>query len=149
MRRKCGVGWCMRPIRSRGLCSTHYAQAVSGRAEFSTKRGRGGSVLLVAPCPAPCGLQTYARSNARSGERARDCAAGHSTIWSTDDLLQFIRRALTIDEVTKWKSPICYFPECDRPRKKHGTRWCEGHEKQKLRHGESAMKPLAFRCTWR
>src|SRR6185503_13776354 len=60
-----------------------------------------------------------------------------------------------IDAARKGRQPpalvggACYFPACGRCRRTN-SRWCEGHARQRSRHGMSGMRPLLRPLTeWR
>ena len=93
------------------------------------------------PEDAPCGVcraRTYA-AHASEGRIYRECRNGHRCVFIRDKKLGLIfqRLALTADDQRDDRP--CDFPGCGRPRK---ARFCQGHAKQRQRHGEDGMRPL-------
>ena len=144
----CAVPDCGRAVSALGLCSSHYKQAAHGWPEFRPIRAtyRGGATpyrTQCAPCGA-CGAPTRARGSYRGddGLRLRICACGRTSEFRRTDGggLAFVRTLPHREEMRKYP-PECGFPECGRPRVR-GVKWCQGHDKQKDRHGVAAMRPL-------
>lgn len=92
-------------------------------------------------CP-ECGAATRAiSSDPKRGIVTRVCFVGHRWHFRKDSLEPVARSFVRIVD------PICAFDGCTRTKRGWGTnigtkRWCEGHEKQRYRHGEEGMRPL-------
>ena len=110
--------------------------------------GPTGPAPLDRPCP-DCRAETRAYvSQKKSREFCRVCKNGHRWAWTKRGIA--IRRI----ELQKPNEPECIFPGCGRlsvyevwkrqgrGKRKSGSRLCQGHEKQKERHGWDALRPL-------
>jgi len=139
--RICHEPGCLGPHRARGLCSAHYQSARRRSLSDGTWDVLDDPRRYRIACPI-CGKPTFAGSSRPvSWGRAiyRRCGGGHGTVWARgkDGLLSFVHESLTHDDMRDDRP--CDFPGCGRPRK---SSYCQGHCKQRQRHGESGMRPL-------
>jgi len=140
----------MRPVKSRMDFSAH-----NGTRALLHRQKRRRKDAQDRPCPVCSGEAVATRTfRIASGLRIqhRVCAKRHSSWWDADTGglvgLGFGNKHRRDGTPLALPGKTCYFPGCKKPRKSKDaglSRWCQGHEKQKYRHGIKGMKPLRGR----